>query len=157
MKSVAPVRSDEPNHTAFVEAWFDEAAKSPSPVLLVSMFERATSSLWRRAVVTLGEVTLTAITDRVLFTASEKYPFLSTLKVDETGIRFDEFRQEGAVQQDGHLAGAIIFVLAEFLTVLGHLTDEILTPMLHAELSKVALEEPGSAGGNDKKAKGARS
>ncbi len=34
----------------------------------------------------------------------------------------------------------------EFLTVLGNLTDEILTPALHAELSKVALEEPGRTG-----------
>ena len=38
-----------------------------------------------------------------------------------------------------------VFVLVEFLTVLGHLTDEILTPALHAELSKVALGEPERA------------
>jgi hypothetical protein len=48
-------------------------------------------------------------------------------------------------------------VLVEFLTVLGHLTDEILTPALHAELARVALEGPGAVGGNDDDAPGARS
>jgi len=151
------VASDESNHTAFVEAWLDKAAKGQPPAVMVSVFKRATSALWQRALVTLGEVTLMAIVDRVLYTASEKYPLLSTLKIDETGIRFDEFHPEGAVPQDGLLTDAILFVTAEFLTVLGRLTDEILTPALHAELSKVALEEPVPAGRADKKVKGARS
>jgi hypothetical protein len=149
--------SDEANHAAYVAAWWTEAARGLPPALLISLFERATSALWQRVRVTLGEVTLAAIVDRVLYTASENYPFLSTLKVDETGIRFDEFRQEEAVQRDGRLTAAVLFVLAELLTVLGHLTDEILTPALHTELSKVALGEPEPAGGNDKKIKGARS
>jgi predicted alpha/beta hydrolase family esterase len=146
--------SDEANHAAYVEAWLTEAARGLPPALLISLFERATSALWQRTHVTLGEVTLAAIIDRVLYTASENYPFLSTLKVDETGIRFDQFRQEEAVRHDGHLTAAVLFVLAEFLTVLGHLTDEILTPALHTELSKVALGEPEPAGGVTRKIQG---
>jgi hypothetical protein len=149
------VPSDETDHAAFVDAWLDGAARGQPPAVLVSVFQRATSALWQRALVTLGEVTLTAIVDRVLYTASEKYPFLSTLKIDETGIRFDEFRRGGADQDDDRLADAVLFVVAEFLTVLGRLTDEILTPALHEELSNVVLEEPGPAGRSDKKVKGA--
>jgi hypothetical protein len=137
---------DEASHAAHVGAWLDGAAKNLPPAQLVTLFERALGALWQRAHLTLGEVTLTAIVDRVLYTASEKYPFLSTLKVEGSGIRFDEFLQQGAVQHDRHLPKAVRFVLVEFLTVLGNLTDEILTPALHAELSKVALEKPGRTG-----------
>jgi hypothetical protein len=149
------VLPDEAAHVECVEAWLDRAAKTLAPAQLVTLFERALAALWRRAEVTLGEVTLTAIVDRVLYTASETYPFLSALKVEDAGIGFDGFREQGA-----HLANlpeAVRLVLVEFLTVLGHLTDEILTPALHAELSKVALEGPGALRGNDDGAEGARS
>ena len=146
---------DEAAHVECVEAWLDQAAKTLAPAQLVTLFERALSALWRRAEITLGEVTLTAIVDRVLYTASETYPFLSALKVEETGIGFDGFREQGA--HVANLPEAVRLVLVEFLTVLGHLTDEILTPALHAELSKVALEVPGAERGDDDGAEGARS
>jgi hypothetical protein len=152
---VAIVLPDEAAHVECVEAWLDRAAKTLAPAQLVTLFERALSALWRRAEVTLGEVTLTAIVDRVLYTASETYPFLSALKVETSGIGFDGFREQGA--HVANLPEAVRLVLVEFLTVLGHLTDEILTPALHAELSKVALEGPGAARGHDDGAQGARS
>jgi hypothetical protein len=77
------------------------------------------------------------------------------LKIEKAGISFDGFREQGA--QHENLAEAVRLVLVEFLTVLGHLTDEILTPALHAELSKVAREGPSVTGGNDDGADGARS
>jgi len=146
---------DEVNHAAYVEAWLAGAAKTLEPAQRVALFERALSALWRRTEVTLGEVTLTAIIDRVLYTASEVHPFLSALKVEPTGICFDGFRELGA--QHASLSEAVRLVLVEFLTVLGHLTDEILTPALHAELSKVAPLGPGAMGGNDDGAQGPRS
>ena len=133
------------NHAAYVKAWLRRAApntKSLPSARLVSLFDRAMDALWQRAEITLGEVTLAAIVDRVLYVASEQYPFLSTLKVVETGVSFDELRERGAVPRDVDLAGAVSFVLAEFLTVLGNLTDEILTPALHGELAGITLEEP---------------
>ena len=154
------MRPDETSHAAYVKGWLDGAAKRPkslSTALLVSLFERAMGALWRRAQVTLGEVTLAAIVDRVLYTASEKYSSLSMLKVEGTGVSFGEFRQRGAAQHDSDLREVIRFVLVEFLTVLGNLTDEILTPALHAELARVALEEPGNVRAGDDGANRARS
>jgi hypothetical protein len=147
----------EADHAAYVKAWLDRAAKAKTlpPAQLVTLFERALGALWRRAEVTLGEVTLTAIVDRVLYTASETHPFLSTLKVEKAGTVVDGFLRLGA--HHPNLLEAVRLVLVEFLTVLGHLTDEILTPALHAELSKVSLPGPGAAKGNDRRAKGARS
>jgi hypothetical protein len=46
------------------------------------------------------------------------------------------------------LRRGIRFVLTEFLTVLGNLTAEILTPELHAALSNVALPELVRGAGN---------
>jgi hypothetical protein len=130
-----------------VEAWLRRVApnaKSLPSARLISLFDRAMDALWQRAVTTLGEVTLAAIVDRVLYTASEQHRFLSTLKVVETGVSFDVLRKEGAVPRDVDLAGVVSFVLAEFLTVLGNLTDQILTPALHGELASITLEEPGT-------------
>jgi hypothetical protein len=137
---------DDASHATCVTAWLEPIAKGLPPAQLVALFERALDALWQRTRLTLGEVTLTAIVDRVLYTASEKYPFLSALKIEGTGIRFDEFRQLGPVLHDRHLPDVVRFVLVELLTVLGNLTDEILTPALHAQLSKVALEEPRRTG-----------
>ena len=145
---------DEANHDALVEAWLNGAA-TLEPSQLITLFERALSALWRRAEVTLGEVTLTAIVDRVLYTAAETHAVLSTLKLDKAGVCFDEFREVGAQYAD--LTEAVHLVLVEFLRVLGHLTDEILTPALHAELSKIAPLGPGAMRGNDDGTQGPRS
>ena len=145
---------DGADHAAVVEAWLDGAGPL-EPAQLVALFERALSALWQRAEITLGQVTLTAIVDRVLYTATETHPFLSALKIDQGGVCFDGFRGVGAQHAD--LAQAVHLVLVEFLRVLGHLTDEILTPALHAELSKVTPVGPGAMGGNDDGAQGPRS
>lgn len=135
------MRPDGASHAAHVRTWLNVAGRNPSTAQLLSLFQRGFAALWARAQRTLGEVTLMAIGDRVLITASEKYAFLGTLKIDETGVRFDEFLASQADRRERQLADAVRFVLAEFLSVLGTLTDEILTPALHTELSNVALAE----------------
>jgi len=114
----------------------DVAAGLP-PERLVQVFEQGFSALWRRAHRTLGDVTLTAIVDRVLYTATERFPFLSSLQIESTGLRCQEL--QAAAQNPGleSLTEGLQFVLVEFLVVLGNLTAEILTPALHSELSKI--------------------
>lgn len=126
-----------PGHAACVRAWLNGNTGLES-AQLAALFEQALEHLWRRALQTLGEITLTAIVDRVLYTASERYPVLSALKVEGAQIRFEAFRQQDWSLYSRQLPEAIRFTLVEFLTVLGNLTAEILTAALHAELSKVA-------------------
>lgn len=155
------MQSDEPNHhLAHVKAWMKSTTGLPRE-RQVELFERALEALWQRAHRTLGEVTLTAIVDRVLYTASEHYPPVASLKVERTGIQFEAFRERESLLDD-NLLDAIRLVLVELLTVLGNLTGEILTPALHAELSKItptastgsaAQSEPGNAVRNGKKTK----
>ena len=148
------VSPDETDHAAHVDAWLAATTRNLAPAQQVALFERALVALWRRAEITLGEITLTAIMDRVLYTASETHPFLSTVTIEKAAISFEGFRAEAA--RHGTLREAVRLVLVDLLTVLGHLTDEILTPALHAELSKVTLKGPRATAGN-KRIRGARS
>jgi hypothetical protein len=132
---------DENDHRARVDAWMERAAKGAPPERLFDAFERAFGAMWRRAHVTLGDVTLMAILDRVLYTALERFPLLSPLEADATGLRSDKFRQRAGSLHPDQLREGIRFILVEFLTVLGNLTAEVLTPALHSELAKVAAED----------------
>jgi hypothetical protein len=134
---------DEGRHEICVNGWLERSAKDLSPPVLWRLFTQAFGVLWARTKTTLGEVTLTAIAERVLYNASEKFPFLSELKVQGNGgSQFRELDERVRSVDGVQLRGSIRFVLTEFLTVLGNLTAEILTPELHLALSSVGLAEP---------------
>jgi hypothetical protein len=134
---------DGGRHAACVDAWLGRSAKGLSPEALLRLFEAALGALWFRTKTTLGEVTLTAIAERVLHNASEKYSLLWSLQVESTaGIQCRELRERIGSVQPAELEEAMRVVLVELLTVLGNLTAEILTPELHLEIHNVAL--PGS-------------
>jgi hypothetical protein len=122
-------------HHAAVTAWFQRAAQGGSVESLIQAFEDTFAALWKRSHLTLGEVTLTAIIERVLYTATEQFPLLASLEVEASGLRCQGLRSHAGLRHD-QLSAAIRFVLEEFLRVLGNLTAQILTPALHAELSR---------------------
>jgi hypothetical protein len=133
---------DQGRHATFVGGWLERSAKDLSPAALLRLFRTAFGALWTRTKTTLGEVTLIAIAERVLHDASGKFPFLSALEIEaNSGLQFRELDERIGSVDGVELRDGIRFVLTEFLTVLGHLTAEILTPELHAELSHVALPE----------------
>jgi hypothetical protein len=126
---------DEPRHAAVVDGWLRRAARGLPAAALVRLFAAALDALWVRTRVTLGEVTLTAIAERVVHNAAEKFPVFAGLRVDPiAGIDCRQISGQLSKEQGSELLKGIRFVLLEFLTVLGHLTAEILTHELHAEL-----------------------
>jgi hypothetical protein len=131
---------DDESHAARVDAWVADRIADLSAGGRRRLFEQALTALWRRAGRTLGEVTLGAILDRVLYTAIEQYPLLATLELQGDGLRW-----AGAPPTDDLALKADLeagrFVLVELLTVLGILTGDILTPALHAELASVGVTE----------------
>jgi hypothetical protein len=130
------------DHIACVNAWMERVAKGLAPEPLVNAFEEAFGALWLRAHQTLGDVTLTAIVDRVLSNGADRFPVLSELKTDANGLILKELRKNAERAAPNELADAIRFVLVEFLTVLGNLTAEILTTPLHAELLRFSIRRP---------------
>lgn len=105
---------------------------------LVGAFEAAFVALWARAHQTLGDVTLTAIVDRVLYVTAERHPACSGLELGGTGVRWEAFRERAKSLPEAELVEGVRFALLEFLSVLGALTGEVLTPPLHAELDREA-------------------
>ena len=127
-------------HTNHVNLWMKHEAKGLTPEQLVQLFEQAMGALWRRAHLTLGEVTLAAIVDRVLHNAAEQFPLLESLEVEASGVNCRSLRA-AANSDKGQLTDGIRFVLVEFFVVIGNLTAGVLTPALHSELSKVAFHD----------------
>jgi hypothetical protein len=133
---------DDGRHGLFVDAWLDRTARGLAPEVLLHLFEAALNAVWLRTRTTLGEVTLTAIAERVLHNASERFSLLGSLKLEPTsGIQCGELRERIGSVDPSELREGVRFVLVELLTVLGNLTAEILTPALHAEISRVALPD----------------
>jgi hypothetical protein len=131
--------ADEPrSHQAVVQEWLEQA-KGSSSVQVLDVFDAGFLRMWERAQPTLGEVTLGAIVERVLYTATERFPFLAALGIRNGSVDFTDLRAGIDSVPPDEIALAALFVMVEFLTVLGHLTAEILTPSLHAELSAEPL------------------
>jgi hypothetical protein len=138
--------SDAHDHTNHVNTWMGKAAKDASSEQLLQLFARVMGALWNRAHLTLGDVTLTAIVDRVLYTAAERFPPFESLKVGPEGIDFQKLREKREEISERELAAGVQFVIVEFMMVIGNLTAEILTPALQAELSKVTLKSQAPGG-----------
>jgi len=133
---------DHGQHALCVDTWLERSAAGLAPDALLRLLEAALDAVWIRTKTTLGEVTLTAIAERVLHNASEQFSLLWSLKIEPTtGIQCRELSDRIGSVEPAELREAIRFVLVELLTVLGNLTAEILTPALHAEISKVTLSD----------------
>jgi signal transduction histidine kinase len=127
---------DERGHGDCVDDWLASAGNECSCQRLLQHFELILKTLWTRTRITLGEVTLTAIIERVLCTACAQFSFFSPLFVDPAiGISCGNLRDRASSIEVTELRAAIRFVLVEFLVVLGNLTAELVTADLHAELS----------------------
>jgi hypothetical protein len=142
--------TEKNEHAVHVEAWMQAAAKGQNADEMFQLFEKALRVLWQRAHGTLGDVTLAAIVDRVLHTTIDRSPLLAALKVDPSGFHFDELGENA--RDPVAVAQAIELFLVEFLTVVGSLTAEILTPALHSALSGVTAL-PGNREGRGPRGK----
>jgi len=136
---------DDNDHSACVTVWVARVLHGLPPARMVQAFEEAFGAMWQRAHATLGDITLIAIVDRVLYDAAERFPALAGITVGSNGLECSELRGRVETLRQEKLASAIQFVLVEFLRVLGNLTAEILTPALHAELSKLVPQDTEAA------------
>jgi hypothetical protein len=138
---------EEPHHGERVDTWLARCVTARSTAQCVETFEQAFGALCARTRVTLGDVTVTAITDRVLLDASEEFPAFAALRLEPNGAI--DCTELGKLVGDGssaELIGGVRYLLVEFLTLVGRLTAEVLTPALHAELERLAVAAPDAEG-----------
>ncbi|HRI69209.1 MAG TPA: hypothetical protein PK156_33495 [Polyangium sp.] len=135
-----------------VDAWMKTLAANPPSLAvdaLLRHFQQALDAIWHQAHEPLGEVTLNAIAARVLFISKERFPGLSGINIGRNGISLDELQERTNTLRPPELSESLRFLLTELLRVLGVLTANVLTPWLHAELSKIALPQPDHADADD--------
>ena len=128
------------DHAELVAQWLERATSGLDPVRLPELLDAALATLWKRTQLTLGDVTISAIVDRVLHIAAERFPILSPLAVELTGVQFQGLSARAASVPTEEMVAALRLVLTELLTIIANLTADVLTPALHAELAKVALD-----------------
>jgi hypothetical protein len=127
------------SHFRQVEFWVEHKLKDQSRMEVIDAFHKAFQRVWSKAELTLGRVTMLAITDRIVHAGHEKYSWLSPINKNNDGIDLTELAQNTAHISDAELRLGLSSLLGEFLHVLGSLTAEIISFKLHAAL----MEDPG--------------
>lgn len=122
----------ESDHHKCVESWLEERAQGLTVVQYPPLLEAGVAAVSQRAQRTLGDVTVRSIIERVIHTAAVDHPVLSSLTLE--GGRVRAGRLHGRARSAPELKAALRGLLVELLTVMGHLTADILTPALHAAL-----------------------
>ncbi|MBC7660432.1 MAG: hypothetical protein H7249_12095 [Chitinophagaceae bacterium] len=87
--------------------------------------------------ITLGEVTLSAIVDRVLLNARRAFPWIGSFSVRSDELVLDAMSIQGLT--DSELEAGIRRVLEELIKVIDSLTGGALTPQLFDVLSQSPL------------------
>lgn len=121
------------DHIEYINAWQELAAKGLPSERLACLFGETLKKLSKRASYSLNKVTLMAIVKRVLYQSSGKYPVLSNLKVESTGIPTEQFKDQFSQADPKELREAFRFFIDELLTILGDLTANILPTSLEEE------------------------
>jgi len=134
--------AERTRHESCVDTWLERSSARGLPrEALMDLFEAAVVALWARTSTTLGDVTLTAIADRILHQAAEKYPAFASLSIDADGrLAAHGLRSNMDAINHLKLVEGMRSVLVDFLTVVGNLTADLLTADLHAELRSVTLD-----------------
>lgn len=117
-----------------VNAWIQDVTSNLSPAKLLSLFELVMVRLWNRSHILIGDVTLTAITDRALFNSSEIYKLLDLLQVDYSGIQFHKLHQSNSGLNPNEIIRSFKELILEFITIVGSVTGDILLEPLLQEL-----------------------
>lgn len=108
-----------------------------SPEERVLLLQKVILAVELRASVTLSQVTMLVVLDRVLRQSLEKFPVLSSV----TSSNLINFKNLDTHKNPEELSTALRFLLLELLRVIGRITADILTTPLHQELIKVTLSD----------------
>lgn len=120
-----------------VDSWLETAAKpNATPDYLTALWEQVLLLLWRRASLTLGEVTLAVIFDRVLLEVASRHPLAKHIRFGESAPDLLALRAAGTTAEAAALRAGVRDFIISYISLLDALTAGILTPVLLKELEK---------------------
>ena len=126
------------DHAKYVNSWMEQEAKDVPVTSLLGLFEAAWGALWIRAESAVGVIVLESLAELVRETSVEKYPFLAPLSLRSAEVSCKALLESAPTLEKRELHDGLRFVLVEFIAVIGDLTDQILTPGLYHEISRIA-------------------
>jgi hypothetical protein len=124
------------HHSKFVSDWIRDTTKGLVQEELLLAFEKAFNRLLDGTRISISEVTMDAVLDRILDNCAESYPMMNQVFIEKTRFNFDDLRSELSKHHDEEIKSAFHYLITDFLFVIGNLTGELLTPQLHLELLK---------------------
>lgn len=128
-----------PYSAKYIDAWLEQAAKGLPSEGLAFVFGETLKALSKRASLTLNKNTLMAIFKRVVYQCSEKYPLLSVLKIESSGILSDQFSIQFSQVDPAELKEAFRFLITELITILSNLTADILPTSLEEQKASIEM------------------
>jgi len=135
------LKADQNNtHKELVNLWEEKNTKDLRDEQLIQVYGGAFQALESWCLATLSRVTINVVIDRVLHLGSEKFPILSLITIEPSGLSLKGLIQNIKNYKTEEIREAFSYLLVEFLTVIGNITSNVLTASLHKELMEVTTE-----------------
>jgi hypothetical protein len=123
-------------HSEQVAAWIDWSTSGLKKQHLAEHFEKTILALLNRAQPSVSDLTLAAILERVLYNSTEQFPLLQFIQIINGRWTLDPIQKKLENFDEIEIKKAFHYLITEFLFIIGNLTGEQLTPILHKELQK---------------------
>ncbi len=128
-------------HEEIVDKWLAKNNSGLTTNQLEKFMVVGIQAIQTRAQITLSDITLLAIIDRVLYQSKKKFPSLDGIEMNSKVMSFAKLNYNNENDKSLDLLSALQFILVELLRVLGRITAEILTVPLHRELLNVTWND----------------
>ncbi len=134
-------------HSRAVALWIENALLPDDELnsyVLIEEFESLLNSLMDTVRTSVGETTVTAVADRVLYNSSERYPVLAKIQLRDHGFDFTKMRDDSSLKTPEEIKNAFHYFITELLFMIGKLSGGSLTLELHAVLeARVSSQNVG--------------
>lgn len=131
-------------HLKHIECW-KKKNSGLSDKELPQLFINGILAIHKKSLLTLSNVTVTAVVDRNLQECQERFSVLKSITNDANGLQFRTFIDQTLNEKPKDIQNALQEFLLKLLEVFGKITAEILTKKLHQELITVTHLAPPQA------------
>lgn len=130
------MRSEEGLGREVVEKMVAERVMRARREEVLETYENLLSTIWKRIVPTLGQVTVLAIIKRSLALTEQRHPIISALVVTSEGVSFDDLHQRMEEEERDAMSQALKELIANLIDILAMLTGDVLVRQLLQQVER---------------------